>query len=604
MSGKITISNWSAAESAGICSGSGTYSDPYAIKDLIINGGGDGVGILIVNSKKKYFKIENCTIFNCWYAIRLLRSCNGTLFNNNCSNNDNGIYLDGWTDKPNFTYEEFLTFYCMNNTVLNNIITKNEHYGIYTRHSDNNTITGNYVSQNEYGIYLSYFNDNNTITNNVLRRNQDYGILLEMGGDNIIKGNKMYSCGFYAWDEMIYTYNIIDTTNLVNDGHLYFYANRTDLNANELSNAGQIHLINCSNSIISNLDLSDGAVSISLYDCNNIKVKYNNLSSNRLWGLYAEACNKIIIENNFIDFNTEGLELRDFNNSMVLGNSINNNVMYGIYLAGGYNNAFVNNCINSNGYRGIRMFGFCLYNNFTNNEFIDNPNEGLSFGYYSSYNIISGNIFKGSLIGVDVDSYSSYNLFYKNFFMDNELDVEDDSLNNKWNNTQIGNYWDAYVGFDDDRDGIGEFPHIIVWSPLILDYLPIVDDDPPEMIVYLPKMDDTFGFTAPSFSISIKDKYLYKMWYTLDGGGHNYTFTHNSTINQEVWNEIPEGMVLLRFYATDKAGNLISKEITIYKKSSNLFIFLIIIISTGIGVIALISVGSILLIRRKSRLKD
>ncbi|MFX1304292.1 MAG: NosD domain-containing protein [Promethearchaeota archaeon] len=567
VSGRIIISNnWFDAKIAEICTGSGNVSDPYVIKNLIINGGGDGVGILIVNSKKVFFRIENCTIFNCWYGIRLLRSCNGTLLNNNCSNNDNGIYLDGWTDKSQFTQEEFLTFYCMNNTVSNNIINQNAHYGIYTRNSDNNTITGNYINQNQYGIYLSYSNDNNTITNNFLRRNNNPGIFLEMGGDNIIKGNKMYSCGFYAWDELIFTYNIIDTTNLVNDGHLYFYANRTNLNANELLNAGQIYLINCSSSIISNLDLSDGAVSISLYDCIDIKVSHNNLSGNRLWGLYAEGCNKIIIENNFIDFNTIGLELRDFNNSMVLGNTVKNNVMYGIYLSGGYNNTFVNNCIHSNGYSGMRVFAICLYNNFTNNRFIGNPNEGLSFGYYSSYNIISGNIFKDNRIGMTADSVSGYNLFYENFFRDNVLDVEDNNINNKWNNTQIGNYWDNYTGIDSNGDGIGDIPYNISISPLIQDYLPIVDNNPPNITIIKPSNNTVFGSIAPSFEIEVNERFLDLMWYTLDGGLHNYTFSKNGTIDQAAWNLVPNGQVKLRFYAVDKVGYIAYEDLIIVKQ--------------------------------------
>ena len=40
VSGKIHINNnWSAAKSAGIATGSGTYSDPYVIEDLIIDEG-------------------------------------------------------------------------------------------------------------------------------------------------------------------------------------------------------------------------------------------------------------------------------------------------------------------------------------------------------------------------------------------------------------------------------------------------------------------------------------------------------------------------------------------------------------------------------------
>lgn len=37
VSGKIHIdNNWTAAKSAGICTGNGTYSEPYVIDDLMV----------------------------------------------------------------------------------------------------------------------------------------------------------------------------------------------------------------------------------------------------------------------------------------------------------------------------------------------------------------------------------------------------------------------------------------------------------------------------------------------------------------------------------------------------------------------------------------
>ncbi|GAG58863.1 unnamed protein product, partial [marine sediment metagenome] len=64
VSGKIHIdNNWSAAEAAGICTGAGTYSEPYVIEDLVIDGEGSGSCILIENSDV-YFIITNCIVNN------------------------------------------------------------------------------------------------------------------------------------------------------------------------------------------------------------------------------------------------------------------------------------------------------------------------------------------------------------------------------------------------------------------------------------------------------------------------------------------------------------------------------------------------------------
>jgi hypothetical protein len=98
VSGKIHIdNNWTAAKSAGICTGDGIYSDPYVIEDLVIDGENSGCCILIENSDV-FFKIENCTVYNSggnWddAGILLRNTKNGQLIRNNCSSNYYGINL-------------------------------------------------------------------------------------------------------------------------------------------------------------------------------------------------------------------------------------------------------------------------------------------------------------------------------------------------------------------------------------------------------------------------------------------------------------------------------------------------------------------------------
>jgi hypothetical protein len=59
----IINNNWSDAEIAGICTGSGTWSNPYVIEDLIIDGKNSSNCILIQNSNE-FFRIENCILYN------------------------------------------------------------------------------------------------------------------------------------------------------------------------------------------------------------------------------------------------------------------------------------------------------------------------------------------------------------------------------------------------------------------------------------------------------------------------------------------------------------------------------------------------------------
>ena len=180
VSGKIHIdNNWTAAKAAGICTGNGTYSEPYVIEDLVIDANGSGSGILIENSDV-YFKIENCTFYNSRYrgyldaGIKLSYVNNSQLINNNCSSNWFGIFLD----ESN------------NNTVSGNAASYNNYDGIYLRNSDYNTLTGNNASyKNDYGIFLRD-SDYNTISGNTANNNNQVGISITRSAYNTISGNK------------------------------------------------------------------------------------------------------------------------------------------------------------------------------------------------------------------------------------------------------------------------------------------------------------------------------------------------------------------------------------------------------------------------------
>ena len=96
---------------------------------------------------------------------------------------------------------------------------------------------------------------------------------------------------------------------------------------------------------------------------------------------------------------------------------------------------------------------------------------------------------------------------------------------------------------------------------LILEF----DDSPPDITINSPNSNELFGTSAPSFNVELYDANLDSMWYTLDNGLTNTTFTTNGTINQALWDALPEGNVFLRFYANDSVGNIGFAEVTIRK---------------------------------------
>ncbi|MGB5910517.1 MAG: NosD domain-containing protein [Promethearchaeia archaeon] len=188
VSGKIYIINnsgWVAFRNADNCTGQGTSSDPYIIKDLEINGGDSGTCIFIQNTDV-YFKIENCTVYNSGEypnaGIKLTDVENSQIIDNNCSSTYYGIYF--W--RSNY------------NNVSGNTVNDNNG-GIRLTYSNDNDILGNTANNNEYGMYLSYSNINNLIGNTV--NNNSYGIYLKSSYENDLLGTTANnnSYGIYLW---------------------------------------------------------------------------------------------------------------------------------------------------------------------------------------------------------------------------------------------------------------------------------------------------------------------------------------------------------------------------------------------------------------------
>ncbi len=204
LSGKIHIdTNWTAAKNAGICTGNGTYSEPYVIEDLVIDGGYSGNCIWIRNSDV-YFRIENCTLYNSGAnygdaGIRLIKVSNGQIIDNDCSNNRNfGIFLSNYCNNntisgntANSNDNGIVLSYSDNNTLSGNIANNNYNwYGIDLYSSDNNTLSGNNATSNLNGIVL-FYSDNNILSENIANSNNYNGIYLHGSHYNTVTQNMM-----------------------------------------------------------------------------------------------------------------------------------------------------------------------------------------------------------------------------------------------------------------------------------------------------------------------------------------------------------------------------------------------------------------------------
>jgi len=194
----------------GVVAGSGTESDPYMIKNWVIDASGNR-GIWIKDTTK-YFIIRNCVIENgeASYGIYLANvrngrieevTCNGNYAgivlkdsdNNNLSNNvctNNGQPYGGWPARGGI--------YMLDsnyNTLLNNICENNAIYGIGMWRSKNNILSNNTCKNNSGGIYLEQDSHRNTLQNNLCENNTRYGIHMWNADHNTLSTNVLKNNG-------------------------------------------------------------------------------------------------------------------------------------------------------------------------------------------------------------------------------------------------------------------------------------------------------------------------------------------------------------------------------------------------------------------------
>jgi len=149
-------------------------------KGFYLDGNNSGIhGIYISKCENVTIKNVNVVDFK-KYGIYLGSSDHNTITNNNVSSNGHGIRIHDYSN---------------HNTITNNNVSSNGHGIMLSLHSDHNTITNNTANQNsgdDYnpgtGLYLKDFCMSNTLTGNTVGGN-DFGIYLEKSLVNKIYNN-------------------------------------------------------------------------------------------------------------------------------------------------------------------------------------------------------------------------------------------------------------------------------------------------------------------------------------------------------------------------------------------------------------------------------
>ena len=553
---------------------------------------------------------------------------------------DNTLTNNTSTENTNYGIEVYNSD---NNEILNNTVNRNGHTGIYLSWggADYNNITGNIVNDNvKIGIYLYQGSDNNKIKNNTIKRN-NLGIGLKVSNSNFVFDNSLIDNGACIF-ELGSTGNIIENNTcsgsfkpepIFIDGtatgvgaHNWTWVEQQswfgggsgtkavpyiieDIERDGFAMISSIEIINSDvYFIVRNCTFYNSGsqeAGITLNNVGNGTLINNNCSFNRIGISLDGDCNFNNITGNTANFNDQnGISLGnncDFNN--IMGNSANNNTHHGIYLDDHCdNNTISQNTASYNGGTGMHLFGGggigSCYNNTISGNTVNDNNYGLRIEGACHFNKILRNTIKGNNFGISLDdSECSNNSLYNNVFLENGQHAIDEGTDNNWNSTTIGNYWDNHTAPDTSPiDGIVDNPYTYIGgSAGSIDYLPIAEDGVPEIEINSPTPGSVFGVSAPSFIVMITDTLLESMWYSLDGGLHNYVFTENSTIDQLAWSALQEGSVTITFYANDTVGNEASEEVIITKsipppKDDPTIVIVIVVVFTvgGVAVLAVV----------------
>ncbi|MHA1309154.1 MAG: right-handed parallel beta-helix repeat-containing protein, partial [Candidatus Heimdallarchaeota archaeon] len=433
--------------------------------ELIINNNtcNDNVyGIKI--SYSNVITVSNNTVKNNFYfGIILDHSSHATMTNNTCIDNFyNGIRLESTN----------------NVTICNNTCHDSFYDGICITASKNTLVTNNSCNNSHNGIYVLNSDDlimiNNTFSNMRLE-----GIRLRTSINASLFDNTFYNCGLSISQnnkEEYFTHTI--ENNWVNGRILGYFVNISSSTISETI-YGQLILINCSDTIISNQEISNTTTSLSLVYCENATLINNNFYSNFL-GITLGSCPNSMLKNNTCSNNEEGIIIGSSKSTRLIENTCSNNDGTGISLNYCHNANLTKNTCNNNNHAGIRLShsrngtldeNNCNYNGFSGiiissandtlvkNNQINNNGRGISLTHSDSgiicYNLFSENT--NYAIGLHYETNN--NVIHHNSFIDNNLgetsQAEDDWGGNFWFATIIleGNYWSDWSGSGDYEIG-------------------------------------------------------------------------------------------------------------------------------------------------------
>jgi parallel beta-helix repeat protein len=393
--------------------------------------------------------------------------------------------------------------------------------GINLASVHNCSISNNLVFDNFNGIILSG-SSNNTAANNTLSNNT-LAFYIQISTNNTLIGNRMRGNGIFIWGgwggrlEQWNTHTI-DPSNTVNGKPVYYWKDTTG--GTIPTGAGQVLLVNCTDVVVKNQDLSNASVGMEIGLSRNNTIMDNNVSGNVMVGIWVLSSDNNTISRNNISSNEEGISLYVSNNNTFENNNVSLNVNgFSVFGSSKFNN-IASNAVISNDGAGILVSSenntvagnIASFNvqagiyltSYGNNTIVHNNASHNGNGIYiildSSNNNVAENVVSWNDGGI-VLSMASFNRVYHNSIVGNTDQAYDDMDTNQWDDgyPSGGNYWSDYAGNDQlsgpsqtvvGGDGIGDSPYIVDFNswdryPLMSFAGPVLPVPPLDLIANL-----------------------------------------------------------------------------------------------------------------------
>jgi parallel beta-helix repeat protein len=597
------------------CSGSGSWNDPFILENITIDTQFSSTAITIRNSEV-FFQLRNCTIYNIsssYVGIRLEYVDNGFIKNNNINNeigSATGISI-GLSDCSNNTIIENSMISRGNSGIMidggsqNNIVNNTcLQYGIVCVNSDYNLIKGNIIDNMKiggWGISFGEFCDFNNIISNKIMNSSQNGITLFRGSNfnnisknilidnnekaidcstnigscwnNKVHNNFMYNNGYGIYLDYFYnssfSNNIIVNSSLygvyVNIGQNNIFSNNTFINNtinaydDSVDNFWDYNSLGNHWDDYGGVDANDNGIGDTPYDVPPIGGSMDNYP---IWEDGDDLAPDIIIispaMNDVFGINAPNFTITINDASPInttwytIDDGVNN------YFFSGLSGMINQTAWDDKGTETIMTLRFYANDSLGHLGFED----VIIWKDLVDPQININSPVPDEWCGVDAPLFSLIinepNILVKQYSINGRPNItfttEQQFSQSEWDN--IGNGTVSIIFYVIDKADNINSDEVAVRKDAYI----------PDITIHLPIQDEVFKRTAPAFNISIVEEHFISAWYTIEGSVPYPISGYVGTINQDAWDSLPEGDVIIIFYVTDKAGNIGFKSVTVIKR--------------------------------------